>query len=433
VSVTAPPTTLPRLLAGMSGSGPLPLTRHLEIHGPLPAFARRRGDSALALVNELERSGLRGRGGAAFPTATKVTAVAAARGRAIVVANGCEGEPVSLKDRLLLERLPHLVIDGALVAAHAVGAADILLTVDESATRAVHATDGALRERLELTRGGPHIQLVTVPSGYVTGQESAILNFLGGGPAKPMAMPTPIYQRGLKGRPTLVSNAETLAHIALIARHGGAWFRALGADSAPGSMLVTMGGAVGYPGVFEIETGTHLDSLIHAAGGPTQELQAFLIGGYAGTWVSADLGSGLALSPEGLYEAGASLGSGVVFALPQSACAVSEVAFVARWLSDQSAGQCGPCVHGLGAVASALEQVRGGTAGEGALAHIDRWASLASGRGACTHPDGAARFIVSATRVFAAELADHARRGPCSGCLQQQHLPTSRSPTRRAA
>jgi NADH:ubiquinone oxidoreductase subunit F (NADH-binding) len=429
MSVAAPPVTLPRLLAGMGTSGPTALARHLEIHGPLPAFTRRRGDSALALINELERSGLRGRGGAAFPTATKMTAVAASRGHAVVVVNGCEGEPTSFKDRLLLERLPHLVIDGALVAAQAVDASEVLLAVDESATRAVHAVDHALRERPERLRA----RLLTVPSGYVTGQESAVLNFLGGGPAKPMAMSSPIYQRGVRGRPTLVSNVETFAHIALIARHGGAWFRALGAQGAPGSMLVTVGGAVAYPGVFEIETGTQIASLVQAAGGATEEPRAFLIGGYAGTWVPAELGYDLALSPEGLYEVGASLGVGVVFALPGSACAVSEIALVARWMSDQSAGQCGPCIHGLDALAGALEQVRGGAAGEGALQRIDRWASLAGGRGACAHPDGAARFIISATRVFAAELADHARRGPCSGCRQHRLLPIPVAGTRRAA
>jgi NADH:ubiquinone oxidoreductase subunit F (NADH-binding) len=267
----------------------------------------------------------------------------------------------------------------------------------------------------------------------VAGQEAAILNFLGGGPAKPLAMSSPIYQRGLKGRPTLISNVETLAHIALIARHGGNWFRALGAEGAPGSTLVTVGGAVAYPGVFEIETGTLIASLIDAAGGATQELQAFLLGGYAGTWVPADLGFQLPLSPEGLHEAGASMGSGVVFALPSSACAVSEIAIIARWLSSQSAGQCGPCVYGLDAIATALEQVRGGAAGEGALARISRWASLASGRGACSHPDGAARFITSATAVFAAELADHARRGPCPGCAQRHLLPSPMASAQRAA
>ncbi|HWF72494.1 MAG TPA: NADH-ubiquinone oxidoreductase-F iron-sulfur binding region domain-containing protein [Solirubrobacteraceae bacterium] len=433
MSFSTNPTTLPRLLAGMSAAGPVPLADHLEIHGPLPPRRRGRGDAALALVNELERSGLRGRGGAAFPTATKVTAVAASRGRPIVVVNACEGEPASVKDRLLLERVPHLVIDGALVAARALGATEVLLAVDESATNAVHATDWALGERPEPAQGGPPLRLATVPSGYVTGQETAVVNFLDGGPAKPIYMPAPIYERGVKGRPTLVSNVETFAHLALIARHGGAWFRALGAPGTPGSTLVSVSGAVAHPGVFEIETGTHIASLIQAAGGATEGLRAFLLGGYAGIWVSADLGYQLPLSPEGLYEVGASLGSGVVFALPSSACAVSEVALMARWLSDQSAGQCGPCVHGLDAIATALEQVRAGGAGEDALARIYRWAALAPGRGACAHPDGAARFVMSATRVFGDELADHARHGPCDGCLERHLLPAPLATARRAA
>jgi NADH:ubiquinone oxidoreductase subunit F (NADH-binding) len=428
MSVSAPPDTLPRLLAGMSTNGPLPLARHLEIHGQLPALSRRRGDSALALVTELERSGLRGRGGAAFPTAAKLTAVAASRGHGVVVVNGCEGEPASLKDRLLLERLPHLVLDGALAAAHVVEASDVLVAVDESATRAVHAVDRALRERTDLPRG---VRLVTVPSGYVSGQESALVNFLGGGAPKPMWMPAPIYQRGVRGRPTLVSNTETLAHLALIARHGGAWFRALGAPGQPGSTLITVGGAVEYPGVFEIETGTQVASLIAAAGGATGEIRAFLLGGYAGTWVPADRGYPLALSPEGLDGAGASLASGVLFALPSSACAVSEIAHVARWLSGQSSGQCGPCIHGLDAIATALEQARAGGTGKRALAEIGRWAALASGRGGCAHPDGVARFIVSAVEVFADELADHARHGPCTSCVQRHLLPTPAAPSTR--
>lgn len=237
----------------------------------------------------------------------------------------------------------------------------------------------------------------------------------------------------MKGRPTLVNNVETLAHIALIARHGAAWFRALGAQGEPGSTLVTLGGAVRQPGVFEIETGVPISSLVEAADGAMEELSAFLLGGYAGTWVPAYVGYELPLSTEALYKAGASLGAGVVFALPRSACPVSELAFATKWLSAQSAGQCGPCVHGLEAIATALEQVRVGVGGDGALQLIRRWASLASGRGACAHPDGAARFIISATEVFGAELADHARRGPCAGCARRHVLPSSVAPrTQRA-
>jgi NADH:ubiquinone oxidoreductase subunit F (NADH-binding) len=435
VSVAAAPGTLPRLLTGLPANGAMTLAGHYDIHGALPPLARRRRDSGLALINELERSGLRGRGGAAFPAATKLAAVASARGRAVVVANGCEGEPLSFKDRLLLERLPHLVIDGALLVAHAAEASEVIFAVDEHATRAARATGRALRERPEpAQRGAPSARLATLPSGYVSGQESAVVNFLGGGPAKPTGGLAPIFERGVRGRPTLMSNVETLAHIALIARHGAGWFGTLGAYEEPGSTLVTLGGAVAHPGVFEIEIGASVASLVHAAGGATGELRAFLLGGYAGTWVPADWGRELPLSPGQLDEVGAALGAGIVFAFPASACAVAEVASVTRWLSAQSAGQCGPCVYGLDAIATALEQVRVGAGGEGTLARIHRWAGMARGRGACGHPDGVVRFVISATEVFAEELADHARHGECAGCLQRPLLPTPVArPEHRAA
>jgi NADH:ubiquinone oxidoreductase subunit F (NADH-binding) len=434
MSVSAPASTLPRLLTGMRTNGAMTLDHHLQIHGGLPPLARRRRDAALALLNELERSGLRGRGGGGFPVATKLMAVAAARGRAIVVANGCEGEPASVKDRLLLEHLPHLVIDGALIAAHAVDASEVMIAVDELATRAVRAMGKALRERIDVHEGAPNIRLVPVPSGYVSGQEAALASFLNGGTAKPTTATSPIFERGVRGRPTLVNNLETLAHVALIARHGADWFRGLGTDTDPGSTLVTLAGAVVYPGVFEIGIGSSIATLLEAAGGASGELRAFLLGGYSGTWVRADLGYQRALTRAGSDATGATLGAGVVFALPSSACPVNEIAGVARWLSDQSAGQCGPCVFGLDAIANALEQVRFGDGDKRALKRIHRWASLARGRGACAHPDGAVRFVTSAIDAFGTELGEHVRRGPCPACARPRLLPTSAAAqTRRAA
>jgi len=425
------PATLPRILAGLRTQGSMALDHHIEVHGALPLFAHRRRDSG-ALIEVLERSGLRGRGGAAFPTATKMKAVIASRGRATVVANACEGEPASFKDRLLLERLPQLVIDGALLAAQAVDAAEVFIAVDAGASLAARSIQRALRERTDASRNRTRVRLVPVPPGYVSGQESAVVNYLNGGPAKPTATPPPIFRRGVNGRPTLVNNVETLAHIALIARHGAAWFRELGTQTDPGSTLVTLGGAVVDPGVFEIEAGAPLASLVDAAGGLSAPLRAFLVGGYAGTWVTATAADELALGSDELGEVGASLGAGVIIALPSSACPVAEIASVGRWLSDQSAGQCGPCVNGLDAIATTLEQIRAG-ADPRTLGRISRWASLAHGRGACAHPDGVVRFIRSAIDVFETEFADHTRSGPCTACLQRQLLPTPTARLSRAA
>ncbi len=457
-----PPAGLPRLLAGILAQGALPLGEHLALHGELPQplggppTRGRRGSPAL--IDRVEAAGLRGYGGAAFPTAAKLRAVAGAArpglsgrvpplgGRPVVVVNGAEGEPASAKDRTLLCSLPHLVLDGALLAAVAVGAQEIFLGVCESVPAALDACALALAERGPPRRGEPSVQLVAVPPRYVAGQESALVNLLGGGPALPTFTPPRPFERGVRGRPTLVCNVETLAHLALIARHGPDWFRELGTPAQPGSALVTLSGPVAYPGVYEIEHGSPLTALLDAAEGATAPLRAVLLGGYTGTWIDASLLRGVALSDEHLAQIGPhppTLGAGVVVLLSAAACPVAELARIARWLAAQSARQCGPCVFGLDALATTLEQLvldgarggRGGRAsknqvvqgGRGVIPRLASLAGLVNRRGACSHPDGAARLVASALDVFAEELADHARHGPCAACARPSELPRPRA------
>jgi NADH:ubiquinone oxidoreductase subunit F (NADH-binding) len=408
------------------------LEEHLALHGPPPMIRgqgrRRERERADGLIDEIDRSGLLGRGGAAFPAATKMRAVAGSRGRAIVLANGAEGEPASLKDRTLLEALPHLVLDGGMIAAHAVGADELIICVCESASASVQSMAQAIEERRDAPEDADFARLAglhlrTVPGHYVAGQESALVNYLGGGPAKPVFTPPMPFERGVRRRPTLVNNAETLAHIALIARHGAPWFRLLGTPTQPGSALVTLSGPVAHPGVYEIEHGASLASLIEAAGGTTAGLRAALIGGYAGAWIGGERLRGVALSNEHLAPHGASLGAGVVLLLSQEACPVAETARIARWLAGQSARQCGPCLHGLDALATGIEQIAAGGAEARSAQRIDRLASLVRGRGACRHPDGSVNLILSALEAFKGEFAQHSRHGPCELCGRSQELP----------
>jgi NADH:ubiquinone oxidoreductase subunit F (NADH-binding) len=454
----ASPAGLPRLLAGIPARGALSLGEHLALHGALPPLLGsppprgRRGSSAL--IDLVEAAGLRGYGGAGFPLATKLRAVAGASrstlgGRPIVVVNGAEGEPASSKDRTLLRSLPHLVLDGALLAAAAVGAHEILLGVCESAPAALDACALALAERGAPSRGAPTVQLVAVPSRYVAGQESALVSFLGGGSPLPTFTPPRPFERGVRGRPTLVSNVETLAHLALLARHGPDWFRELGTPAQPGSALVTLSGPVAFPGVYEIEHGSPLTALLDAAEGATAPLRAVLLGGYSGTWIDASLLRGVALSDEHLAPHGATLGTGVVVLLSAAACPVAELARLVRWLASESARQCGPCMFGLDSLASTFEQLvlgdapsghggrasqksgvpggRDATGGRGAIPRIATLAGLVNRRGACSHPDGAARLVASALDVFAEELADHAHHGPCAACARPSELPRPRA------
>jgi NADH:ubiquinone oxidoreductase subunit F (NADH-binding) len=422
-----PEPALPRLLSGIRPHGALSLDEHLAVHGPLPGGSggrRRARERGMMLIAEVERAGLLGHGGAAFPTATKMRAVASARRRGIVVVNAAEGEPASLKDRTLLESLPQLVLDGAIAAAEAVGADEVIVCACESADMGIESVARAIEERTRASSERlPGLRLATVPGHYVAGQESALVSFLNGGPAKPTFTPPMPFERGVGQRPTLVNNVETLAHVALIARHGAAWFRELGTPTQPGSALVTLSGPIAHPGVYEIEHGASLSSLIRAGGGATARVRGALLGGYAGSWVGAAHLDGVALSNEHLAPHGASLGAGVVLLLSEDACPVGETVRLARWLADQSARQCGPCVHGLDALASALAELAGGIAGAGVAQRIDRLASLVARRGACGHPDGALNPLLSALDAFQAEFADHARHGPCAACSRPAEMP----------
>ena len=415
--------TLPRLLNAITAA-PMTHERHLSVHGELPA------PSSRAAIDEIERSGLRGRGGGAFPLARKLATVRRGRGRPLVVVNGCESEPMSAKDRVLLGALPHLVIDGALHAARAVGAREIVVAIDELNVRGGETIEWALAQRPELESGSVTASVAWTPSGYVSGQETAIVRWCNDGVAKPWSERRRVAERGIARRPTLVSNAETLAHVALIARHGADWFAQLGTDEDPGSALITLGGGVRAPGVYEIEHGAGLQEFLDLVGGCVGRPRAFLLGGYAGGWIDGADASQVRLARRDLQRVRARLGSGVVVALPESACPVAETARVAGWLSEHSSGQCGPCVNGLGAIAGELERICDGSAGRGALADVLRWCGLSSGRGACAHPDGAAGFVVSALHVFASEFRDHARNGSCEACDRAPVLtvPGRRSP-----
>ncbi len=396
---------LPRLLAGLEpGGGAISLAEHTRVHGPLPHVP------AHQLIEEVERSGLRGRGGADFPTARKLRAVAGGRRVGPVIVNGSETEPASAKDRLLLSRLPHLVLDGAVLAAGAVGSRRVIVKVGENAVDAVAALEAAIAAR---EREPVSIEVATGPEGYVAGEESAVVHYLNGGRELPTFVPPRPFERGYRGRPTLIQNPETLAQLALVARFGSRWYRELGTVADPGSALVTITGAVRAPGVYELAFGTAMSDLLEAAGGPSEPLQALLVGGYFGTWMEASQATSLRLAREDLRSVGCTLGSGVLIALGESSCGLHESARVIAYLAGQSAGQCGPCVYGLRAIADSVGALADGVAHPSERDRVLRWASEVRGRGACHHPDGAVRFVESALAVFDDDIDDH-RGGRCT-------------------
>ena len=421
MAIASGPTPLPRGAPRLIiRDQPLSLAEHVGRYGPLPPP----GSWSVTLVTEVERAGLTGRGGAAFPAGRKLRAVADARSRRgspVVVANGSESEPASSKDAVLLSRSPHLVLDGIALCAAAVGAAGAYLCVGSGSpvARSVH---DALTERVQAGLPEVPVEMTGPAAGYLAGQETALISVLNGGRPVPAFVPPRPAQSGVRRQPTLVLNVETLAHIALIARYGASWFRSVGTAAAPGSALVTVTGAVSRPGVREIPLGTPLGAVLHRSG-LISSPQAVLVGGYFGSWLPLPGALHVPVSEPDLRAVGAGLGAGVLAVLPDTACGLAETARVAGYLATQIAAQCGPCRNGMPALAEALNWIAFGQPDADIIGWARQLTALVSGRGACHLPDGAAKLVTSALTVFAADLRAHAQAGPCDRVGRPAILP----------
>lgn len=334
-----------------------------------------------------------GRGGAAFPVAAKLDAT---RRGAYVVVNGTEGEPASWKDRTTMRRAPSLVINGALIMAQALRSKGIVIAVTDDQSHA------ALRAAAGATPGGGAIRIERTVHDFVGGEVNALLNGLSGRPVAPNGRRTLPTVRGLDDQPTFVSNAETFAQIALLAAMGPQEYARVGTAAEPGTSLVTLLGDVPHPGVIEVPNGTALSRVVSAGRRPV------LIGGYHGTWTSAE---DLVIERPALKARGIGWGAGVVAVLPEDTCPIGEVARVTAWLAAESIGQCGPCVFGLASIAHDLDDLAAGRTID--MRRLRERLGLVEGRGACRHPDGAARFVATALEAFAEDVQRHQAAGPC--------------------
>ncbi len=413
----------PRLLDHWLSTGrPSSLADHLRTHGPQPPHPGR------GLIEAVEASGLRGRGGAWFPTGRKLRSVAEAAGSggAALIVNGVESEPAAGKDKLLLTAAPHLVLDGAELAAAAVGAGRITVCVHRG-TGIAGRVRAAVAERAAGRWGyGIAVDVVEPPRWYVSSESTALVGYVDGGDGKPRS--TPSYVSGVGGKPTCVSNVETMAHLAMIARRGPTWFREAGTAESPGTVLYSVGGAVRYPGVLELPVGVTGTAILAAAGGATSPVRAVLVGGYGGNWITADE-LRLPFSPQGLAAVGAAPGAGVVAVLPEDVCGLAETVRIASWMAAQNARQCGPCFNGLPSIAEDLARLTWG----GDRRAFDRLRfrlSVVDRRGACAHPDGVVRLVGTALRVFGAHVGEHLRPHGCATAGRGPYLPLPPLPDR---
>lgn len=362
------------------------------------AYGRRRDDwSRDTLLTELEASGLAGRGGAGFPAWRKLSSISGRR--PVVVANGAEGEPVSRKDAALLRRAPHLVLDGLLTVGEALGASQLFLYAPADALAAVGE---AVADRRDARR----VRLVEAPRTFISGEATAVLSALEGGPALPRDTTVRLSSRGYRGQPTLLHNIETLAHLALVARYGAAWFRSAGSREDPGTRLVSLAGDLPAEAVLEVPGGATVREILLAGGADPAGIAAVLVGGFHGAWVPSS-GFDRPMTAAGLARYGARPGAGVLLAVAARRCGLAAAAPIARYLADSSAQQCGPCMFGLPAMAAVLERIAAGERTPWLASEAERLAGTVTGRGACRHPDGTAGFVRSTLGVFRDEVHAH--------------------------
>lgn len=390
----------PALLAGIA-AGP-GLVAHRDRLGPAP-----RPDAG-ALVEMARQVDLRGRGGAGFPLAIKLAA--AARRRAVVVVNASEGEPASHKDAALFTFAPHVVLDGAAAVAYALGTRQVHIVVPSELPSVRVVVEGALRER---ARAGErlNVSLHEAQPWFVAGQAQAVLQLLAGRENLPVTAWKPAAVSGYRGRPTLLSNAETFAHLGHLARVGSAGYARYGTADEPGTTLLTLRGDGADPQVREVAFGTPLADVLTGA----EMSQPLLLGGYHGTWLCPEQLSDLTVSRGAIAAAGATLGAGVMLPLPPGRCPMVRTVELVEYLAGQSAGRCGPCRNGLPAMAQELgELLRGG----GSLRRVEELCGLVVRRGACAHPDGTARLVASMLARFPGEVDSHIH-GTCGGRTEE--------------
>ena len=393
-----------RLTAGLDRFERIDLATHQEIFGPM------RRVTARQLIEMVESVDMRGRGGAGFPFAHKVRAVvdscAQRKCKPFILVNGSEGEPGSAKDKMLLLRSPYLVLGGALLAARALNAKMIIVGV----------TNGAVASSVaEAARAEPDlkkvVRVVEVPDRFVSGEGGALVNAVNGKVALPPGKKRRASDSGVDGLPTLLSNAETFAQLAVLAMLGQEGYASDGTPDEPGTLLLSVGGSAGRPAVVEVPAGVPLGTVLDICEATARE--GVLVGGYHGMWLPGEFADDVPVSRAGLDAAGGTLGAGVVMPLGPGTCPLGEVARITRYLAKESSGQCGPCKLGLPGLARSMTALAEGSGGMDTLDMARRAASVVRGRGACSHPDGVSQFVLSALDVFSDDLTAHLFRGSC--------------------
>jgi NADH-quinone oxidoreductase subunit F len=400
----------------------------------LDAYRSRGGYQALTSVlkaspeevlQRISDAGLRGRGGAGFPTGKKwaLTRECAEQPHYFVM-NGGEDEPGSKKDRVLMEFLPHLVLEGAIIAAYAVGATKIFLYINARYDAATQSISDALAEAQNGGYCGQkilgsgfnvHIDIVPAPHNYVAGEDTAVLEVIEGKAPLPRQKPPFPVTVGLFGKPTSVNNVETVANVAPILLHGVEWYRRFGTPESPGTMIFSLGDDVKRPGIYELPFGTSLRHLIEECGGGTRDgknIKAIMPAAPSSAYLPADR-IDAPLDPNSMRAAGSALGCGVVRVISAGTCMVEEVLKVSEFFTAESCGQCPACRMETNTLTMLLKKVQQGQGGQAILEQFGKVLAFNKGKGFCNLIAMPGPPIESALKLFPDDFAAHLNTGHC--------------------
>ncbi|MBE0428705.1 MAG: SLBB domain-containing protein [Thermoleophilia bacterium] len=415
---------VPAIITGSFGTiDPESIDAYAGAGGYQAMTAMLTGMTPAEVVEEISVSGLRGRGGAGFPTGRKwKMALDAEAPRKYVVCNGGDGDVGSFKDRAIFENNPHAVIEGMITAGYAVGAGEGYICMNAADRTAVDRMSlavkqaeekGLLGQRLPGTQFVFNVKMLPLPEAFAGGEETALLNVIEGKRAQPRVRPPYPAQKGLFGKPTVVDNAETLATIPWIIENGARKFQEIGAPGSPGTRLFTLSGAVARPGIYEAPMNISLKKLVEqGAGGFIGEPRAALVGGTGGALLPPGLFD-IPLDYETLREAGGDLSSGAIEVLDAGQCVPDKVRQCLAFSSSQACGKCVPDRLGTWRLLQIVERICSGDAGSDDLELARELAEDVAAGSLCCLGRGAVRPLLTALEFFPADFTEHGE-GKCA-------------------
>jgi NADH-quinone oxidoreductase subunit F len=347
-----------------------------------------------------------------------------------VVCNASESEPGTYKDRFLIQRIPHRLLEGIAIASYVIGARVAYLYIKEKYVEEVSVAETAIEETCRAGYLGQNIlgsgfdleiRLFRGPDSYVTGEETAMLAVIQGLAGKPREKP-PFYPTtfGLFKKPTLVNNAETLANIPIILNRGDAWFSKIGVPHCTGTMLFSVSGAVNRPGVYELPMGTPLRELIYECGQGIREgkrLKAVFPGGPSTTLLTEDH-LDLSMDFDSFKKAGTALGSAGMLVFDENTCMVATVLEFSRFFAKESCGQCPPCSLGTVHMSELLERIESGDGERADLDALIQLCGIVKGKGICTVVTGASLAVQSTLKYFFDEYESHLAGKACDASVE---------------